>query len=256
MRAFSPLFLLFFIFLHQSPSQAQFEVCGEGFNGWETPCCLDPNSGWRFGYCNTTQGVFVDLCLDFFFGRCRSCTTEYSCPDNNVPDGVTDCFVEQINRARQTGRSQAKYDHARRNMHLSDLALGHACYWFPDDPLGLPGDFIADRELLVRSDLPFWLDREFSNAGVCPEVKTYTELCYFGTCEGIYNWIMSDPARVDVVQSGIFSGSTQTSFMGVGTYHTTDALGPMAVIIIWVNTGTHPEQVGSSDCSGNVGPLA
>jgi len=216
-------------------------VCGEGFMGWETPCCLDWHSHWQFGFCNGSE--FIDLCLDFFFGRCRFCTTEFSCPSNAADEDVLICFQEEINRLRQDPGSPAQYDHIRRNLHLSDLALGHSCFWSPDNDLGYPGEYENDREILVASDLPFWLDKEYPNSGVCSELTHYYEYHFFGTCDQIREWLAQNATSKAVIQSGAFTGQIQTSFFGIGAYSTTDSIGPLAVTIIWVRTTPNPALV-------------
>jgi len=240
------------------PNEAAFEVCGEGFSGWETPCCLDQSSGWRFGYCNSSDSTFVDLCLDFWFGRCRDCATEYSCESNALGPGQSNeasCVREQLDRIRQEADSRSQLDHIAVNGHLSDLVLGHSCFWNPDNNYGYPGQFSADRRLLVESDLPYWLDTEFANAGVCPTVFNYTEILIYGDCSSVYDYVNSRPDLVNIVQSGTFSGATQTSFVGIGVWDATDAIGPYAITIVWVNTRTNPQLAGNAACSGNDLPL-
>jgi len=252
MRHIYTLFIIAFLY-YITPSNAQFEVCGAGIDGFTTDCCLDPNSGWTFGYC--LNDTFIDLCLDFNFGRCRWCSTEFSCSSNAVPNEVDDCIQEETNAVRQQNPS-TKFDHIRRNLHLSDLALGHSCYWGSDEPLGNAGDYKDDRELLVSSDLPFWLSKEYPLSGVCSEVTIYTEFYFNGTCDQIIAAITNPDNEIDIlaaVNAGTFTGQTQTIFFGLGVYSEQDALGPYAVTIIIVQTQPNPNLVGSPSCSGNVG---
>jgi len=243
-----------------TPSNAQFEVCGEGLNGFETPCCLDPNSGWKFGYCNSslgTDGEFIDLCLDFFFGRCRTCIAITDCPSNEAPTEIDDCIQEELNQVRKSPNYAPNtniHDDIVRNIQLSNLAVGHSCYWSPDAPQGNQGDYKADRQLLVSSDLPFWLGNEYPNAGVCPEVIHYDEFYFFGTCDEIYDFFTGLSYIRSRVRQGRFNGGTQTSFFGLGIYDTNDPLGPFAVTVIWVVTQEVPSNAGTEACSGPIGP--
>jgi len=249
------IYTLFFIaFLYYiTPSKAQFEVCGAGIDGFTTDCCLDESSGWTFGYC--LNDTFIDLCLDFNFGRCRWCTSEFSCNSNAVPEEVNDCIQEETNAVRQDNPS-TRFDHIRRNLHLSDLALGHSCYWGSEIPLGHAGDYKDDRQLLVSADLPFWLSKEYPNSGVCSEVVSYTEFYFNGTCDQIYDAIENPANVIDIlaaVTAGTFSGKTQTIFFGLGVYSETDAIGPYAVTFIIVQTIPNPSLAGQAGCSGNTG---
>lgn len=265
MKALSLVIVLVCFITLIQPSQAinnTFEVCGEGINGYETPCCLYPDSGWQFGFCNSSlgpEGTFVDLCLDFFFGRCRNCIAITECESNIIPTEIDDCIQEETNQVRKDTRANrqnpVRYDDIVRNIQLSNLAVGHSCYWSPDNPQhGSAGDYFEDRKLLVSSDLPFWLANQYDYAGVCPEVVEYDEFYFLGTCDEIYDWLRGVASIRTVVQSGRFKGGVQTSFFGLGVYDTNDVLGPYAITLIWVRTAPVPGNAGTDNCSGPIGP--